>query len=448
MKWAAGCSLVHSPNDVSKCHLMARMVLKQSTGLPLAQCSPGLKACKARLEATNIPMDRKRSFWQLLSNLPTAASEAFRPRIVRDGWNMCGYYPFCPLLLLSRCTLWLRNVEDGGLTAAEKMSVLNGIPALRAIAKQHGRVSDAEMEAAFPFLRRYPTELASDLGHLATNRDRCALLVHPVYFASRAISAAAAIAANPNLRKPKKSAVIQSRPRQKWEAYDDRSKRCASWEIEAQLAMRGVPKGYAIKKESLLSLWHKNSALPDIRQAVRPAPDASAPALGFEIRLQDSPSRTAAISGGVTGRANAQDLPVRQVLPRPNSPVRGNAQPAARASQTPAPIRHCSVCGQTGHRADSSKCPKAAGVGAVAAPGSAPAPAPLIKRTANVFSAQGLTLMPFWCRPYAHMLLALQVACHRLSHLLALLLLLCHLLLLYGTPLPCFRCSTVSGFEL
>lgn len=200
LKWAAGCSLVMSPNDVGKGHAMARTVLKTCDAVPISMCSPGLLACKARLDASSIPADRKRSFWQLLSNMPVVASEAFRPRLTRAGWTKCGYYPFVPLLLMKRCTLWLRSVVDGGLTEQEKLSVLNGLPAMQEIAVQHGRVSDEEIESAFPFLSRYPTDLKSDLGHLATNRDRCALLVHSDYFASRARSAAAALAKNPALR--------------------------------------------------------------------------------------------------------------------------------------------------------------------------------------------------------------------------------------------------------
>ena len=289
--------------------MMARTVLKKSAPLTREQCAPGLWACKERLEASDIPPDRARSFWHLLSNLPAAASEAFRPRIVRDGWQTCGYYPFTPLLLMNRCTLWLRAVEDGGLTGAEKMSVLNGLPALKLIAQAHGRVSDAEMEVAFPFLLRYPTGLASDLGVLATNRDRCALLVHPEYFASKKASAAAAKVNNPLLRMPRTKPKVV-RPRQKWEAFDERSNRCCLWEIEAQLSMRGKDKEYAKTKPELLQLWQKYSAMPDIR----PAPgSAAAAAAGFEVIFRDdedgddvASSAPAAAGGG--GAAAAASL--------------------------------------------------------------------------------------------------------------------------------------------
>lgn len=362
LKWAAGCSLVHSPNDVARCHLMARTVLKKSEPLTRDQCAPGLWACKERLEASDIPPDRIRSFWHLLSNLPAAASEAFRPRIVRDGWQTCGYYPFTPLLLMSRCTLWLRSVEDGGLSAAEKMAVLNGLPALKLIAQEHGRVSDAEIDAAFTFLSRYSTGLTSDLGDLATNRDRCALLVHPEYFASKKASAAAAREKNPALRQPRgKTKVV--RARQKWEAYDERSNRCHLWEIEAQLTMRGVPKGYATTKPAMLLLWQTHSAMPDLRPVAGTAAHA---ALGFQLIINDDDevvdsSAPAAAGGGgqpAAGGAIAA-APAAALVALTGVQI----QAAALAPLPPASkMRVCSACKIPGHQKGSRKCPKSIGV--------------------------------------------------------------------------------------
>jgi hypothetical protein len=289
---------------------------------------------------------------------------------VRDGWQTCGYYPFTPLLLMSRCTLWLRSVEDGGLTATEKMAVLNGLPALKLIAQEHGRVSDAEIDAAFPFLSRFPTGLTSDLGDLATNRDRCALLVHPEYFASKKASAAAAREKNPALRQPRgKTKVV--RARQKWEAYDERSNRCHLWEIEAQLTMRGVPKGYATTKPAMLLLWQTHSAMPDLRP---PSGSDAAAALSYQVIYRedgdavDSSAPAAAGGGGAAaavarlaaGGASAA-APAAALVPFTAAPSTALVQSQAAPVQI-SKVRLCSACKLAGHQKGSSKCTKSTGV--------------------------------------------------------------------------------------
>ena len=234
--------------------------------MPLSECGAGLQHQHAYLmdKSISISAKRKRGFWRLLSNLPKAVSEAFRPRVVVSSWRLCGYYPLSTLLILDQCSLWRRNAETG-LSDEEKRAVIAAISALQVIAFRTGRVSDQDILQALPFLERYPTKLTADLADMAVNRDRCALCIHPLYISERARAGEAARLANPDLRKPKrakrKAAAIVP-----WEAWTQNSDRCTVEVIRAQLDMRGVIPGSRFSlKPALLELWKQNSDIQDKR---------------------------------------------------------------------------------------------------------------------------------------------------------------------------------------
>jgi hypothetical protein len=271
LKWAAACSMLQSPNDKGKCHPILRAFTKGQKGkktqsVPLSECGAGLQHQHAYLmdRSISISAKRKRGFWRLLSNLPMAVSEAFRPRVVMSSWRLCGYYPLSTLLILDQCSLWRRNAETG-LSDEEKRAVLAAMSALQLIAYRTGRVSDQDIQQALPFLERYPTNLTSDLADLSVNRDRCALCIHPLYITERARAGEAARLANADLRKPKKAkrkaaAIVP------WEAWTQNSHRCTVEEIRAQLDMRGVIPGSRVSlKPALLDLWKQNSDIQDKR---------------------------------------------------------------------------------------------------------------------------------------------------------------------------------------
>jgi hypothetical protein len=221
LKWAAGCSLIQSPNDVGKTHFILRNFIKwqnkkgatKTVALKFNECGAGLKAHYLYLHSADIAITaaRKRGFWRLLSNLPTAAAEAFRERVVKASWTLCGYYPLNYFMILEKCTLWKKRAEDGGLTDDEKRLVFASIRSLQETAYNHGRVSDLEMLQVLPFLSRYPTSLKHDLADLAINRDRCCLVIHESYLEERTRASLAARASDPSLKAPKRARVKQQR---------------------------------------------------------------------------------------------------------------------------------------------------------------------------------------------------------------------------------------------
>jgi hypothetical protein len=288
LKWSAGCSMLQSPNDVGKTHWILRCWVKgkkkgkKTVAKTLQECEPGLQAHHRYLHnpAISITAARKRGFWRLLSNLPSAVAEAFRERVVRSSWALCGYYPLSNIMILEKCSLWKKKTEDGGLSHAEKCSVLAAIPSLRDIAYRKGRVSDLEMAQALPFLDRYPTGLNYDLSDLSINRDRCSLVIHPSYLSERVVAGVAARDANAGLKRPKKAKPKNS-DRLPYELWTPQSCRCTVAIVKEQLNMRGVALGRAKDKTALLALWETHSSLPDKRAPVRVA----APRGGGEARV-------------------------------------------------------------------------------------------------------------------------------------------------------------------
>lgn len=353
LKWAAGTSMLQSPNDVGKAHPIFRTEIKGKKGKPTKplnfdDCPPGLQEEHRRLHSTDIAPNRKRGFWRLLSNLPGAVVEAFRPRVIKSSWYLCGYYPLSEKMILDKCTLWRRLATAGGLSDAEKMAVLAAIPRFQDIAAAKGRVSDAEMEEALPFLRRYPVEkLAYDLADLAINRDRCCLILHDRYLPERALASAAAHAANANLRRPKarKPAAAAEDEDAEYEEFSKTSRRCTIPEIRHQLEIRGVVLGHAKTKDALLQLFKDNSALPDRRNSARaPANSARAPAAA----VPNSAAAAASLASLERLRAEQARLPTS---PRPAASA-PSTPPKRRSPQKKKPQKKKAAAAQNAHNSD------------------------------------------------------------------------------------------------
>jgi len=119
------------------------------------------------------------------------------------------------------------------------------------------------MEELWSFLP--PVECATHtLEDLAVNRDRVALITHPNYFDGREEAAAAAHAANSQLRK--KAKAPPPRPAQPYRLYPLNDEQLAlnfpAWQVLAQLEMRGVRVGRTTAVQNLRELWKTNSNLP------------------------------------------------------------------------------------------------------------------------------------------------------------------------------------------
>ena len=98
-KWAAGCSLVQQPNDVSKCHKLLHLFFKSNKYLFEAtpqrtDLRPGYQNCMKVLDRSGVSADSKLTFMRFFKNLPVALHKSFAPDDLSAGYATCGIHPF------------------------------------------------------------------------------------------------------------------------------------------------------------------------------------------------------------------------------------------------------------------------------------------------------------------------------------------------------------------
>jgi hypothetical protein len=98
-KWAAACSLVQQPNDVSRCHKILHRLFASSKYLYQPVKRENIRTCMLPVIAMlnslpKLAKDSKLTFTKFFCNLHDILYEAFRPEVVRRGWADAGIYPF------------------------------------------------------------------------------------------------------------------------------------------------------------------------------------------------------------------------------------------------------------------------------------------------------------------------------------------------------------------
>jgi hypothetical protein len=98
-KWAAGCSLVQQPNDVSKCHKLLHAFFKKNSYLFQAEpqrneLRPGYQNCMKVLDRSGVSADSKLTFMRFFKHLPVALHRSFSPDDLSNGYAVCGIHPF------------------------------------------------------------------------------------------------------------------------------------------------------------------------------------------------------------------------------------------------------------------------------------------------------------------------------------------------------------------
>jgi hypothetical protein len=98
-KWAAGCSLVQQPNDVSKCHKLLHLFFKSNKYLfqdnpQRHELRPGYQNCMKVLDRSGVSAESKLTFMRFFKHLPVALHKSFAPDAVSAGYATCGIHPF------------------------------------------------------------------------------------------------------------------------------------------------------------------------------------------------------------------------------------------------------------------------------------------------------------------------------------------------------------------
>jgi hypothetical protein len=98
-KWAAACSLVQQPNDVSRCHKILHRLFASPKYLYQPVKKESIRTCLYPVIAMlnslpKLAKDSKLTFTKFFCNLHDILHDAFRPEVVRRGWADAGIYPF------------------------------------------------------------------------------------------------------------------------------------------------------------------------------------------------------------------------------------------------------------------------------------------------------------------------------------------------------------------
>jgi hypothetical protein len=273
VKWAAGCSMLFSPNDLSACFKLFRHLFKtvtfESCSVENADAWPvGVRVHHAFFNSLNIPPASKKAYWKLLANLPWIVDKVFVMKTIQDGWRLGGFFPKVdPLWILSKYSGW----HDAEIMNDEQRDlVLKAHSKFVVIARKCGRVPDHEMEAELPFLQPV-FSISHALEEMGYHRARCECWTKKDYFRDREAALQRRLQIEPGMKRTKLAAApAPDRPAAILRHFLDPSwavKEATIDDIKSQLNLRKISFKPQSAKQVLKSAWFEH--------------DVKSPPLGF-----------------------------------------------------------------------------------------------------------------------------------------------------------------------
>jgi hypothetical protein len=151
-KWAAGCSLVQQPNDVSKCHKILHAYFRKSSFRFFEDDGVRLRSGYANamrvLQAHKATTQSKQTFKRFFAHLPQCLSVAFTPDAISKGYEVCGVYPFDVNKIMNGWNPGSKNPKSCWqmLSDEEQQYILIAIEKLSLVAEQEGTVTDEQID--------------------------------------------------------------------------------------------------------------------------------------------------------------------------------------------------------------------------------------------------------------------------------------------------------------
>lgn len=216
LKWAAGCSMLLSPNDKGAMHYLAKNAFKvgvyDTMSVDNSNTPIEMRNHKCYFDALPLPPASKKTFWSLLSNMPWILNRAFTVATIRSGWEKCGYYPtVSAAAIMEQWSGW----SDGTLTAEQSNQVMAAIDGPRAplvvVARSCGRTADLEIDRLLPFLAPV-FSIAHALEEMGYHRERTVCFSNADYMRSRQETLQQLLEANPNMPRTGAAARMQGQP--------------------------------------------------------------------------------------------------------------------------------------------------------------------------------------------------------------------------------------------
>lgn len=152
-KWAAGCSLVQQPNDVSKCHKILHAYFRKS-GFRFfeddgaVRLRSGYSSAMRVLQAHKATTKSKQTFRRFFAHLPQCLAVSFTPDAISKGYADCGVYPFDVAKIMNGWNPGGKNAKSSWqmLSSEEQQYIEVAIEKLSHTVEQEGTVTDEQID--------------------------------------------------------------------------------------------------------------------------------------------------------------------------------------------------------------------------------------------------------------------------------------------------------------
>jgi hypothetical protein len=152
-KWAAGCSLVQQPNDVSKCHKILHAYFRKSSYRffeddGAVRLRSGYSSAMRVLQAHKATTKSKQTFRRFFAHLPQCLAVSFTPDAISKGYADCGVYPFDVAKIMNGWNPGGKNAKSSWqmLSSQEQDYILVAIDKLSHVVEQEGTVTDEQTD--------------------------------------------------------------------------------------------------------------------------------------------------------------------------------------------------------------------------------------------------------------------------------------------------------------
>lgn len=153
-KWAAGCSLVQQPNDVSKCHKLLHAYFRSSkfkfnVDVTRKDLRSGYGKAMKVLDLYKADTKTKTCFLRFFYHLPQVLHQSFSPRDISDGYKICGIEPFSVDAIMNGWNPGGKKASSSWakLALEEQNYVKIAIEKLSLVAAVRGTVTDEDVDS-------------------------------------------------------------------------------------------------------------------------------------------------------------------------------------------------------------------------------------------------------------------------------------------------------------
>jgi len=204
-KFAAACSLVQQPNDVSPCHKILHAYFRANDVLVDAKVPDALLCCSSVMKKFKFAPTTQKTFNQFFAQLTDVLHNAFVPSAIKQGWFDAGLHDPEDGISVDRIMSgWnpgtkLEHANWNTIGVEARTQIRSVVPALAEIGMRRGEILDAELEgvkcangqtlrqlmvdclgAGYPdWMKIQPDEGEGTNIGVQINRRRCILMSHP-----------------------------------------------------------------------------------------------------------------------------------------------------------------------------------------------------------------------------------------------------------------------------